>query len=309
MEDKQTFCYYKCIVCSEHFANECNFLTHAINFHCKVLITRGYNTELENAFQDDAADTADCVKSEFPNCHTSDGDIGSDYTVSGNDVSFSINLATENEHMSNSSTPSDVIERMGSLATKDIDPRTGYSVCEGSVFNVAAVQQVMPQVAETGKKLKSFHTEHSEKVLAKGSYYSETMSEHTEQVVTCGEAYLQREKLKHKPSLLCKFCGKVFRNIYNRKRHEHIHTGVKPYKCNVCCKRFIESGALKLHIRTHSGEKPYECYMCHKLFSQVAHVKSHMRLHTGERPYKCELCDKDYKQLSSLASHKNNKHY
>ncbi|XP_014678755.1 PREDICTED: putative zinc finger protein 833 [Priapulus caudatus] len=54
------------------------------------------------------------------------------------------------------------------------------------------------------------------------------------------------------------------------------------------------------YVTIHSGKKPYKCDLCNVAFSCLSAVKKHLRTHTGEKPYKCDLCDAAFSQLSHV---------
>ena len=48
-----------------------------------------------------------------------------------------------------------------------------------------------------------------------------------------------------------------FRSTGKLTVHQRLHTGVKPYKCDMCGKNFREPSQLAVHLRVHNGEKQY----------------------------------------------------
>jgi len=59
------------------------------------------------------------------------------------------------------------------------------------------------------------------------------------------------ENVQQKRQHRCHFCPKVCTSLANLATHERIHTGEKPYQCEVCGKRFNHISNKKAHMIVH----------------------------------------------------------
>lgn len=134
-------------------------------------------------------------------------------------------------------------------------------------------------------------------------------------------------------TFVCKFCGRTLSTYQSLLDHEHIHTGEKPYPCEICDKSFRSYTArwshmqrhkegnficeqcgksfnykqnLMTHVQIHVSmeERKHPCPTCNKRFLRKAHLNVHMRIHDGIRPYTCDICNFSFTQIGDMRRHR-----
>mmetsp|Transcript_54217 Transcript_54217/g.62083 ORF Transcript_54217/g.62083 Transcript_54217/m.62083 type:complete len:368 (-) Transcript_54217:1127-2230(-) len=125
--------------------------------------------------------------------------------------------------------------------------------------------------------------------------------------ISLKEECLNDEKSSH--GLVCDFdgCNKVFPSKWKLYQHHRVHTGERPFVCELCSKAFKIKDALNRHRHTHSKDKPYKCTFqgCTKSFSTSHNLKYHLATHSDKKPFACDYpgCEKSFHTKSQLNQH------
>ena len=124
--------------------------------------------------------------------------------------------------------------------------------------------------------------------------------------------FKNHERFKHKLNGECNICGETLKTELEFGSHMKTHEkgSLMPinldYPCQYtgCTMVYPNRGGLWRHKLLHTGERPFECDICHNTFRQKVAMEGHRRIHTGEKPFKCTACGKSFIQGSGLRSHK-----
>ncbi|XP_026527516.1 zinc finger and BTB domain-containing protein 41 [Notechis scutatus] len=136
---------------------------------------------------------------------------------------------------------------------------------------------------------------------------------------TCIPHILQNSSKK---CLQCPKCDKTFDRPGKFESHARVHTGEKPFECDICQQRYSTKSNLTVHRKKHSSEmefhkKEHKCSYCNKLHAtKKTLIKHKKRFHPENvqeflptrkkksEGWKCEICNKSFTRRPHLEEHR-----
>lgn len=262
--------YFKCTACSECFMTEEVFFAHSRTWHCKILVSEGQDpcdrvTSTNDIKEENVSATErDCdviTPEEFDDCLIVSQDITTPVIKSDSNLILPDDGdikpffgGSEEEHYERSA------ERFAELPFLSTFPST---FPEGNVDAVTAhnyqyernnsvirkVSQKKPhsQMPLTNMSRPSGVRRNQSQFLLKTKKKLSsgiTPNSHASQVTGTGDLSSRRITVS---GYSCSFCGKICKTATDYRRHERVHTGERPYECDICRKQFRLSHHLKAH--------------------------------------------------------------
>ncbi|XP_010732056.3 zinc finger and BTB domain-containing protein 41 [Larimichthys crocea] len=124
-----------------------------------------------------------------------------------------------------------------------------------------------------------------------------------------------------KKTLKCPKCDKTFDRAGKYESHTRVHTGEKPFQCDICLQRYSTKSNLTVHKKKHASDAPFQkkehkCPFCSKLHASKKTLAKHVRRfhpdHIQEfltkrkrksEGWKCAICLKTFTRRPHLQEH------
>ncbi|KAJ3601078.1 hypothetical protein NHX12_032051, partial [Muraenolepis orangiensis] len=153
--------------------------------------------------------------------------------------------------------------------------------------------------------------------------------------VVSGERGVKSLTKVSRPTHICATCSKQFKNSYNLRRHQSVHTGVR-MKDRVAREKGADARRLAVNhapatvtvatplqpihtalvvvggaveqnappsVAGSQVRKNHTCEACGKAFRDVYHLNRHRLSHSDEKPYCCPVCQQRFKRKDRMSYH------
>ncbi|XP_016139125.1 zinc finger and BTB domain-containing protein 41 isoform X2 [Sinocyclocheilus grahami] len=125
----------------------------------------------------------------------------------------------------------------------------------------------------------------------------------------------------NKKTLKCPKCEKTFDRIGKYESHTRVHTGEKPFQCDICLQCYSTKSNLTVHKKKHDSDSPvqrkeHKCPFCNKLHASKKTLSRHVkRFHPDHlqeflsqkkkksEGWKCDICHKTFSRRPHLEEH------
>ncbi|KAL1279822.1 hypothetical protein QQF64_014422 [Cirrhinus molitorella] len=125
----------------------------------------------------------------------------------------------------------------------------------------------------------------------------------------------------NKKTLKCPKCDKIFDRIGKYESHTRVHTGEKPFQCDICLQCYSTKSNLTVHKKKHDSDSPiqkkeHKCPFCNKLHASKKTLSRHVkRFHPDHlqefltqkkkksEGWKCDICHKSFSRRPHLEEH------
>lgn len=107
----------------------------------------------------------------------------------------------------------------------------------------------------------------------------------------------------------CFICNKPFKAIFNLKKHQSVHSEIRPFACTLCDSKFKDETNLKKHLNIHLRE--FHCPFCEKTYALETELEEHMKYHPNDaknEEYECNECQAKFPKVKELSLHKSKLH-